>query len=178
MSRIGKKPVSIPSGIEVTIDGEKLVFKKGKLSQELNTMGNVTFTIENGILTFASLSDEREHRAFWGTYRSLAENIITGLITGFEKKLEINGTGYKAQVKGKILELHLGFSHKIDFPIADGLTIVVEKNILSIKGADKQQVGQVASQIRSFRPPEPYKGKGVKYIEERIIRKAGKTAKK
>jgi len=178
MSRIGKKPVSIPAGIEVVIDGEKLVFTKGKVSQELNTRGNVTFTLENGTLTFASLSDEQEHRAFWGTYRSLAENIITGLTTGFKKKLEINGTGYKAAVKGKTLELHLGFSHKIDFPITDGLTIAVEKNVISIKGADKQQVGQVASQIRSFRPPEPYKGKGVKYVEERIIRKAGKTAKK
>jgi large subunit ribosomal protein L6 len=181
MSRIGKKPVSIPAGVEVAVSSDNkniIVFKKGKLSQELDTRGNVSFVIENGTLTFNTLSDEREHRAYWGTYRSLSENIITGLTTGFEKKLEINGTGYRAMVKGKILELHLGFSHKIDFPIADGLTIAVEKNLISIKGADKQQVGQVASQIRSFRPPEPYKGKGVKYVEERIIRKAGKTAKK
>jgi len=178
MSRIGKNPVVIPSDITVKVDADIITFTKGKKSQTLDTKGNVNFSVEENVLTFATKSQEREDRAFWGTYRSLAANIVEGLTKGFEKKLEINGVGYRAQVKGKVLNLQLGFSHDIDFPIEDGLEISVEKNLITIKGADKQQVGQTAAKIRSFRPPEPYKGKGVKYSDETIIRKAGKTAKK
>jgi large subunit ribosomal protein L6 len=129
-------------------------------------------------LTFSTNSDHRQDRAFWGTYRALAANIVTGLVTGFEKKLEINGVGYRAAVEGAVLKLQLGFSHDINYEIPAGITIAVEKNVISINGADKQQVGQIAAEIRSFRPPEPYKGKGVKYSDETILRKAGKTSKK
>ncbi len=178
MSRIGKQPVNIPADIKVSIDGNIITFTKGKNSRTLDTRGNVACEIKENQLIFSSLSSQKQHRAFWGTYRSLANNIVVGLTKGYEKKLEINGVGYRAAIKGKNLELQLGFSHPIIFPVPEGITISVEKNVVSIKGIDNQKVGQVASDIRSFRPPEPYKGKGVKYIDERIIRKAGKTAKK
>jgi large subunit ribosomal protein L6 len=178
MSRIGKKPVTIPSGVEVKANGDVITFKSGKNSLDLDTKGNVLFTIEGDALTFATKSEEKTDRAFWGTYRALAANMITGVTTGFSKSLEINGVGYRAAVKGKVLNLQLGHSHDINYDIPDGIEVSVEKNIVTIKGADKQTVGQVAAEVRSFRPPEPYKGKGVKYTDERIIRKAGKTAKK
>lgn len=178
MSRIGKQPVNIPNGFEVKVDGSKVIIKKGSNTKELDTLGNVIVTVEDNNIVFTRKSEEKESSAFWGTYRALAQNIIIGLDTGFERKLEINGVGYRAAVKGSVLELLLGYSHPINFDIPTGIEIAVEKNIVSIKGADKQQVGQVAAIIREFRPPEPYKGKGVKYVEEHIIRKAGKTSKK
>ena len=178
MSRIGKNPVEFASDITVTTNGNVITFAKGKKSVDLDTKGNVTFEVEGNTLTFKNLSDSREHRAFWGTYRALSQNIVTGLTTGYEKKLEINGVGYRAAVKGKVLNLQLGFSHDIDFDLVDGLEASVEKNIITLKSHDKQLLGAAAAKIRSFRPPEPYKGKGVKYIEEHIVRKAGKTAKK
>ena len=178
MSRIGKQPVSIPAEINVSVDGAVVVFKKGSASKELNTKGNVDVKVDGGEIIFSAKSDDRQDRAYWGTYRSLAQNIIVGLTTGFQKQLEINGVGYKAAVKGNVLELQLGFSHPINYDFPKGLQVSVEKNIITIKGDDKQVVGQVAAEVRSFRPPEPYKGKGVKYVEEHIIRKAGKTAKK
>jgi large subunit ribosomal protein L6 len=178
MSRIGKKPVTIPNGIEVKVDGTKVVFKKANNQKELETFGRVNMNVEESNLVFIRNGEDKQSAAFWGTYRALANNIMVGLDKGFEKKLEINGVGYRAAVKGKVLELQLGFSHPINYDIPAGLEIAVEKNIISIKGADKQQVGQVAAEIRGFRPPEPYKGKGVKYTDETIIRKAGKTAKK
>lgn len=178
MSRIGKQPVNIPGGVEVALNGNVLVFKKGSVQKELDTKGNVDVKIEDGNIVFASKSDDRKDRAFWGTYRSLAQNVVVGLTQGFEKKLEINGVGYRAAVKGNILELQLGFSHPVNYEFPKDIQITVEKNLITIKGADKQVVGQVAAEIRAFRPPEPYKGKGVKYSDEVIIRKAGKTAKK
>ncbi len=178
MSRIGKLPISVPTDVKVTLDGTVLTFAKGSTAQTLDTLGNCGVVLEDNILTFSTNSDQRTDRAFWGTYRALAANIVTGLTTGFEKKLEINGVGYRAAVEGAILKLQLGFSHDINFDIPAGIAIAVEKNVISIKGADKQQVGQVAAVIRSFRPPEPYKGKGVKYTDETILRKAGKTSKK
>lgn len=178
MSRIGKLPLSIPADVSVAIDAGVLTFKKGAVTQVLDTRGNCAVKFEDNTLTFATNSDARADRAFWGTYRALAANIVTGLTTGFEKKLEINGVGYRAAVEGAVLKLQLGFSHDVLFDIPAGLTIAVEKNVISIKGADKQQVGQVSAVIRSFRPPEPYKGKGVKYSDEVIRRKAGKTSKK
>ncbi len=178
MSRIGKLPISIPSDVKVTVQDTVITFVKGNVTQVLDTRGNCSFTLEDNTLTFAKNSDQREDRAFWGTYRSLAANIVTGLTTGFEKKLEINGVGYRAAVNGNVLNLQLGFSHDINFDIPAGISMAVDKNVISIKGHDKQQVGQVASVIRSFRPPEPYKGKGVKYSDETILRKAGKTSKK
>ncbi|ARR01387.1 MULTISPECIES: 50S ribosomal protein L6 [Campylobacter] len=178
MSRIGKQPISIPSGLDVSLNGSVLVFKKGNATKELDTKGNVNVEVKDGIITFTSKGDDRQSRAYWGTYRALANNIVIGLTAGFTRQLEINGVGYKAAAKGKVLELALGFSHPINYELPEGVEVSVEKNIITIKGSDKQLVGQVAAEVRGFRPPEPYKGKGVKYVEERIIRKAGKTSKK
>ncbi len=178
MSRIGKNPVIIPAGIDVSVNGNIVVFKKGSVQKELDTKGNVEVKVEDGKVVFAPKSDDRQDRAYWGTYRALSANIIVGLIQGYQKQLEINGVGYKAAVQGNTLVLQLGFSHPINYEFPKGLQISVEKNIVTIKGDDKQVVGQVAAEVRSFRPPEPYKGKGIKYVEEHIRHKAGKTAKK
>ena len=178
MSRIGKKPVEFASDINVSSNGNVITFAKGKTSVDLDTKGNVAFAIDGNILTFSTLSDEKAHRAFWGTYRALSQNIVTGLTTGYTKQLEINGVGYRAAVKGNVLNLQLGHSHDINFELVDGLTAEVVKNVITLKSHDKQHLGSAAAKIRSFRPPEPYKGKGVKYMEEHIVRKAGKTAKK
>ena len=178
MSRIGKNPVTIPAEINVSVEGSVVVFKKGSVQKELDTKGNVEVKVEDGKIVFVPKSDDRQDRAYWGTYRALSANIIVGLTKGYQKQLEINGVGYRAAVKGNTLELQLGFSHPINYEFPKGLQITVEKNLITIKGDDKQVVGQVAAEVRSFRPPEPYKGKGVKYVEEHIRRKAGKTAKK
>ena len=178
MSRIGKKPISIPNGVEVKIYGSSLKFKKSNNEKELDLKGHVDVKIEDGKIEFSPKGEDRQSRAYWGTYRALANNIVLGLTEGFSKQLEINGVGYRAAMKGKVLELNLGFSHPINFESPKGIEISVDKNVVTIKGDDKQQVGQVAAEIRGFRPPEPYKGKGIKYLEEHIIRKAGKTAKK
>jgi large subunit ribosomal protein L6 len=178
MSRIGKQPVIIPEGMEVNVNGSIITFKKGNTTKELDTKDFVNVSIENGEIIFATKSDDRQDRAFWGTFRSLAQNIVVGLTDGYTKQLEINGVGYKAAVQGNKLVLNLGHSHPIDYEFPKDVQIAVEKNIVTIKGDDKQVIGQIAAEIRSFRPPEPYKGKGVKYVEEHIIRKAGKTAGK
>ncbi|RDU64129.1 50S ribosomal protein L6 [Helicobacter sp. MIT 14-3879] len=179
MSRIGKKIINIPKGLDVSIEGTKIVFKNTKMQRELETYDRVKISLDNGVLSFGLKDEDNlKSKAFWGTYRALANNIIIGLTSGFTKQLEINGVGYKASLKGKTLELSLGFSHPINYDIPDGIEVVLDKNLITLKGSDKQQIGQIASEIRSFRPPEPYKGKGVKYVEETILRKAGKTAKK
>ncbi|MBD3823769.1 MAG: 50S ribosomal protein L6 [Epsilonproteobacteria bacterium] len=178
MSRIGKKPVEFAADIQVSTNGDVITFTKGKNSVDLDTKGNVGFSVEGNVLTFTKLSDEREHRAFWGTYRALANNIVIGLATGYTKQLEINGVGYRAAVQGRTLNLQLGFSHDINFALPEGIEATVEKNVITLKSHDKQLLGQVAAKVRGFRPPEPYKGKGVKYTTETIIRKAGKTSKK
>ncbi|MDO8454552.1 MAG: 50S ribosomal protein L6 [Sulfurimonas sp.] len=178
MSRIGKLPVEFTADINVSSNGNVITFAKGKNSVDLDTRGNVAFTIEGNTLTFANLSEAKTHRAFWGTYRALAANIVTGLVTGYTKQLEINGVGYRAAVNGNVLNLQLGYSHDINYELPESMEAVVEKNVITIKSHDKQALGQVAAKIRSFRPPEPYKGKGVKYMEEHIARKAGKTSKK
>ncbi|KAF0591144.1 50S ribosomal protein L6 [Candidatus Campylobacter infans] len=178
MSRIGKKPIAIPNGVDVSVNGSVLTFKKGNKQKELDTKGNVNVSIENGNIVFSAKGDDRQSRAYWGTYRALANNVIIGINEGFTRVLEINGVGYKAAVKGKIVELNLGFSHPINYELPAGIEASIEKNQLTLKGDDKQLIGQVAAHIREFRPPEPYKGKGVKYLEEHIVRKAGKTSKK
>jgi large subunit ribosomal protein L6 len=177
MSRIGKRPISIPKGIEVTLDGTIITVKKGNKSATIPTHGRVDVEIVDGNVVFTRKGEDKESSAFWGTYRSLTNNAIVGLDQGYKKSLEINGVGYRAAVKGNILELQLGYSHPINFEIPAGIEITVEKNIITVLGADKQQVGQTAAIIRGFRKPEPYKGKGVKYTDETIVRKAGKTAK-
>ncbi|MEA1879227.1 MAG: 50S ribosomal protein L6 [Campylobacterota bacterium] len=178
MSRVGKRPVTVASGIDVSLDGTCLVAKKGNLEKRLETHGRVEISIDGAAVNFARVGEEKQDAAYWGTYRALFNNIIIGLDKGYEKSLEINGVGYRAAVQGKVLTLQLGHSHPIEFSIPEGLEISVEKNIVKIKGSDKQAVGQAAAEIRSFRPPEPYKGKGVKYTDEHIIRKAGKAAGK
>ena len=177
MSRIGKKPVTIPAGVEVNVNGSVVVVKKGSKAIEVETHNRVGVEVENNNVTFSLIGEDAQAKAFWGTYRALTANAIVGLTTGFAKSLEINGVGYRAAVKGKVLELQLGYSHPINFEIPEGIEIVVEKNIINIKGSSKQEVGQTAAIIRGYRKPEPYKGKGVKYTDEVIVRKAGKTAK-
>ena len=177
MSRIGKKIIAIPAGIEVTEASGIVTVKKGSKSIEVDTHSRVTVDITDGNVTFSKVGETSESAAFWGTYRALTANAIEGLATGFSKSLEINGVGYRAAVKGKTLELQLGYSHPINFEIPEGIEINVEKNIINIKGSSKQVVGQTAAIIRGYRKPEPYKGKGVKYTDEHIVRKAGKTAK-
>lgn len=182
MSRIGKQSITIPKGLEVSVQGSKVIFKGAKVQKELETHNRVNISLKDGVLSFGLKEDANAEglnlNAFWGTYRALANNIVIGLTSGFTKQLEINGVGYKAALKGKILELSLGFSHPINYEIPAGVEVNIDKNIITLKGSDKQQIGQIASEIRAFRPPEPYKGKGVKYVEETILRKAGKTAKK
>jgi large subunit ribosomal protein L6 len=178
MSRIGKRPVTVASGIDVSLDGTTLVAKKGNLEKRLETYGRVDIKIEGNEVIFLRKGDDKQSAAFWGTYRALFNNIIVGLDKGFTKSLEINGVGYRAAVQGKTLNLQLGFSHDINYEIPEGLDIKVDKNIITISGTNKQQVGQAAAEIRGYRPPEPYKGKGVKYTDEVIIRKAGKAAGK
>jgi len=174
MSRVGKKPIEIPAGVEVTVNGSVVVVKKGSNAIEIETHNRVGIEVSEKSVNFTLVGD---NSAFWGTYRALTANAITGLTTGFTKSLEINGVGYRAAVKGKVLELQLGYSHPINFEIPEGIEISVEKNIINIKGSSKQTVGQTAAIIRGYRKPEPYKGKGVKYTDEVIVRKAGKTAK-
>ena len=178
MSRIGKQPISIPKGIDVSLNSTVLSFKKGNITQELDTKGFVNVELKDDSIVFLFFFEDRQSRAFWGTYRSLAHNIVVGLTDGFSKKLEVNGVGYRAAVKGNVLELNLGFSHSINYKLPEGVEAKIEKNIITISGYNKQNVGQVAAEVREFRPPEPYKGKGIKYVDERIIRKAGKTSKK
>jgi len=177
MSRIGKKPIEIPAGVEVTVNDSVVVVKKGSKSVEIDTHNRVDVNVENNNVIFKIKEDVEGASAFWGTYRALTANAIIGLTTGFSKSLEINGVGYRAAVKGKVLELQLGYSHPINFEIPEDIEITVEKNIINVKGSSKQVVGQTAAIIRGYRKPEPYKGKGVKYTDETIVRKAGKTAK-
>lgn len=177
MSRIGKKPISIPNGIEVSVEGTAVNVKKGSKVSSIETHGRVGIEVADSQVVLSKVGEEKESAAFWGTYRALINNAVEGLDKGFSKSLEINGVGYRAAVKGKVLELQLGYSHPINYDIPEGLEITVEKNLIHVKGADKQQVGQAAAIIRGFRKPEPYKGKGVKYTDEHIVRKAGKTAK-
>jgi len=176
MSRVGKRPVNIASGIDVSLDGTCLVAKKGNLEKRLETHGRVEINIDGSEVIFTRVGEEKQDAAYWGTYRALFSNIIVGLDKGYSKSLEINGVGYRAAVQGKSLNLQLGHSHPISYDIPEGLEVKVDKNIITIAGTDKQLVGQAAAEVRSFRPPEPYKGKGVKYTDEHIIIKAGKAA--
>lgn len=178
MSRIGKQPITLPSGLNASVSGNILTISKGNIKKDLDFKGNVNVEVKDNQIIFTPKGDSRSQRAFWGTYRALANNIVIGLSVGFKKVLEINGVGYKAAMKGKSLEMTLGFSHPVVYDAPEGIAITVEKNTIIVSGDDKQIVGQVAAIIREFRPPEPYKGKGIKYQEERIIRKAGKTSKK
>ncbi len=178
MSRIGRQPIEIPAGVTVKTDNRRLSVKGPKGEMSIECRKEVSVAIEEKTVVIAQLGDEgdRTARAFHGMTRALIQNMVTGVSTGYERKLEINGVGYSAQVQGANLVLHLGFSHPVDFPIPATVEIEVPSpTSLVIRGCDKQQVGQVAAAIRSLRPPEPYKGKGIKYHDETIHRKQGKA---
>ena len=179
MSRIGKKPIPIPAGITVAVDGRVVSVHgpNGKLEQLLHPF--VTASVIDGVVNVA-VRNPANHRqaALWGVFRSLIANMVQGVSAGFSKQLEISGIGFKAAVAGSTLTLHVGYSHPVAFPIPSGVTVSVEKNIITVSGAGKQPVGQVAAEIRGVMPPEPYKGKGIKYVGEVIRRKAGKLATK
>jgi len=175
MSRIGKKPVQVPAGITATIDGQKVTAKgpKGELFFVAND--DIGLKLEDNAIVVTPLNNGKEARSKWGMSRTMVENILTGVNTGYERKLEINGVGYRAALQGKNLQLALGFSHDVIYEPPVGITIAVPKPTeIVVTGINKQQVGQVAAEIREYRGPEPYKGKGVKYAGERIIRKEGK----
>lgn len=178
MSRIGKIPVKVLNNIEITIKGSLITIVKGKIKRELETYNRVGLDYKSNELYFIRKDLTKESSAFLGTYRALFANIILGLDKGFKKSLVIKGVGYRANVSGKILNLQLGFSHPIEYSIPENIDIKVEKDSIYISGIDKQVVGQTAAEIRNFRPPEPYKGKGIKYSDEVIIRKSGKTSGK
>jgi large subunit ribosomal protein L6 len=175
MSRIGKNPVEIPKGVTVAQAG-RTITAKGKLGElKLDLSNEVDATIESDQITVKPRSTSKESRTMWGTTRALLNNMVHGVATGFTRRLEINGVGYRAAVQGADLTLQLGYSHEIKYKIPKGITIVAEKpTTLVVSGADRQRVGQVASEIRGYRGPEPYKGKGIKYEDETIVRKEGK----
>ncbi|MCR6498490.1 50S ribosomal protein L6 [Shinella sp. CPCC 101442] len=175
MSRIGKKPVQVPAGVTATVDGQKVTAKgpKGELFFVAND--EVSVKLEDNAVVVQPTSQSKDARSKWGMSRTMVENIFKGVKDGYERKLEINGVGYRASLQGKNLQLALGFSHDVVYQTPEGITIVVPKPTeIIISGINKQQVGQVAAEIREYRGPEPYKGKGVKYAEERIVRKEGK----
>lgn len=175
MSRVGKYPVTVPAGVTVEIDGN-VVKAKGKLGELSVTLTNdVKVEQADGQLSVTPLAEHKRARQMWGTARSLLEGLVTGVSEGFSRKLEISGVGYRAQLQGKDVILQLGFSHEVRYPVPQGIKIEVpEQNQIIISGPSKQQVGQVAAEIRAYRQPEPYKGKGVKYSDEYILRKEGK----
>ncbi|NJL06893.1 MAG: 50S ribosomal protein L6 [Methylacidiphilales bacterium] len=175
MSRIGKKAVAVPSGVTASVDGQAVKVKgpKGELKAVL--VDEVEVLLEGDQIKVSPRADTQRHRAMWGLSRTLVNNLVVGVTKGYENKLEITGVGYRAAVQGKNLQLALGYSHDVIYPIPDGIQIVTPKPTeIVISGIDKQKVGQVAAEIREFRPPEPYKGKGVKYAGEFIFRKEGK----
>ena len=175
MSRIGKYPVTIPSGVEVQLAGQTLTAKGQLGALSLMLSNEVTTSIVDGAVTVAPKNDTKHSRAMWGTTRALINNMVTGVSTGFSVNLEITGVGYRAQVQGGILNLQLGYSHDIAFPIPADVRITCERpTVITVNGADRQRVGQIAADIRAYRPPEPYKGKGIKYATETVRRKEGK----
>ncbi len=179
MSRIGRKAIPVPAGVEVTLGAENVVTvkgPKGTLTQKFHP--NMTIALDGGVLSVSRPDDEKENKALHGLTRSLLNNMVVGVTEGYSKRLEINGVGYRAAKSGTTLQLSLGYSHGISIPEADGVTFEVpDSSTIIVKGIDKQKVGEVAAIVRKKRPPEPYKGKGIKYADEHIRRKAGKTGK-
>jgi large subunit ribosomal protein L6 len=175
MSRIGNKSVSVPTGVTANVEGQTVKVKGPKGALQLVLHDDVIVTLDKGTFKVEPRGEGKRARSLWGTSRTLVANLINGVTKGFEEKLEITGVGYRAAVQGKSLNLQLGFSHDVNFKIPEGITIVTPKPTeINITGVDKQKVGQVAAEIRGYRPPEPYKGKGVKYVGEYIFRKEGK----
>ncbi|TVP74779.1 MAG: 50S ribosomal protein L6 [Gemmatimonadales bacterium] len=177
MSRIGKVPIEIPSGVQTRLEDGTLLVKGPKGELSLKVAEGMEVRLEDGQVIVHRPSDTQKHRALHGLTRSLVANMVEGVTNGFERKLQIVGVGYRAEKKGEGLTLHLGFSHTIDYPAPEGIDLETPTQTeIVVRGADKQLVGQVAAEIRGFRPPEPYKGKGVRYADEQVRRKAGKTA--
>jgi large subunit ribosomal protein L6 len=175
MSRVGKHPVAVPSGVEVQISGRTLSAKGSLGTLRLVVSNEVTAAIADGAVTIAPKNETKHARAMWGTTRALVNNMVNGVSKGFSVTLEINGVGYRAAVQGNSLNLQLGYSHEVAYPIPNDVKIVCERpTLINITGADRQRVGQIAAEIRAYRPPEPYKGKGIKYSTETVRRKEGK----
>jgi len=175
MSRIGKKPVSIPAGVTASVDGDEISVKGPKGTLTMPKAELISYELIEGGISVQPANATKAARAFWGMQRTLVQNLVTGVTQGFSKKLLITGVGYRANLQGKVLRLQLGYSHDVNFEIPDGITIATpDQTTVEISGIDKQKVGQVAAEIRRWRKPEPYKGKGIKYAGEFIFRKEGK----
>lgn len=179
MSRIGKKPIVIPKGVEVRIDSNIVSVKGPKGNLQKAFSGDVNITKDDGNISVAACGNEKHFRSLHGLTRTLISNMIEGVTNGYEKVLEISGVGYKSALQGRNIMLNLGYSHQVTFPLPAGIDATIDKQtVITLKGSDKELLGQVAANIRGMRMPEPYKGKGIKYKSERILRKAGKTGKK
>jgi len=176
MSRIGKKPILIPEGVEVNIEDNKVTVKgpKGELQKEVRP--EIKVEEKQGKIFISPQRETKKTEAFWGLFRALIFNMVKGVTEGYEKKLQIEGIGYKANLEGENLVLHVGFSHPVKIKQVQGINFLIEKNIITVSGINKELVGQVAAKIRKVRPPEPYKGKGIRYVDEKVRRKAGKKA--
>jgi len=175
MSRIGKRPVSLPSGVSASTEDQTLVVKGPKGALQMQMRDEIRYDISDDGISVVPANDTKEARAFWGMQRTLVQNLVTGVSEGFSKVLEINGVGYRAQAQGRNLRLQLGYSHDVNFPVPEGVEVKTpDQTTIEISGIDKQKVGQVAAEIRRWRKPEPYKGKGIKYRGEYIFRKEGK----
>jgi len=178
MSRIGKKTIEIPDQVEVKLDGSLIGVKGPKGELSLNIHPKIKIEVKDrAINVLVDKPEDKQQASLWGLFRTLVNNMILGVTVGFKKEMEINGIGFKAQVSGNKLVLNVGFSHSVEYSIPPNIQIAVDKNIITVSGIDKQQVGQVAAEIRAIKKPEPYKGKGIKYIDEVIRRKAGKVVK-
>jgi len=178
MSRIGRKPITVPAGVNVEVTGRHVKVTGSKGTLELNLMAGINLEHDGDKLNLTKTVENAETQASYGLMRTLVDNMVVGVSQGFERKLEINGVGFRAAVAGNTVNLSLGFSHPVAFVLPEGVQAKVEKNVITLSGHDKQVVGQAAANLRALKKPEPYKGKGIKYVEERIKRKAGKTATK
>lgn len=177
MSRIGKQPIAVPSGVTITVDQDKITVNGSKGSLEQFTMPGITVKAEQEQVLVTRADDTPELRSKHGLMRTLVSNMVVGVSQGFSKQLELNGVGYRVALAGTDIKLNIGFSHDVIYKLPAGINATVEQNIITINGIDKQQVGQAAAEIRALKKPEPYKGKGIKYVGERIIRKSGKSGK-
>ncbi|MBP9852385.1 MAG: large subunit ribosomal protein [Patescibacteria group bacterium] len=177
MSRVGKLPIQIPSGVTITVDSDAIKVSGAKGNLETPQLEGITVKVEDGVLTVTRANDEPKIRAKHGLIRALINNMVVGVSQGFSKQLELNGVGFRVALVGTDLKFNIGFSHEVVYKLPQGVTATVEQNKITVSGVDKQQVGQVAAEIRALKKPEPYKGKGIKYIDERILRKSGKSGK-
>jgi large subunit ribosomal protein L6 len=178
MSRVGKKAVVLPAGVTAKVEGQNIAVKGAKGELRFEVPGDVNISFADNQIKVDPRNETKRARALWGMTRAQVNNLVVGVTKGFERKLEINGVGYKAEIKGQKITLSLGYSHPIDYTLPEGISAKTDKNLLILSGIDRQLLGAASAKIRSFRPPEPYKGKGIKYVTETILRKAGKTAGK